>query len=52
MWNQKIWVQKTVLFLLAILIYLALLPTAVQTALGTFAVGWMLSDIINNFIKE
>jgi hypothetical protein len=52
MWNDRTWVLRTVLFLLAVIIYLAFLPTAVRTALGTFAVGWMMVDVINLIIKE
>ena len=52
MWNDRTWMLRTSLFLLAIIIYLAFLPTVVQTALGTFAVGWMMVDVINLIIKE
>jgi hypothetical protein len=52
MWNDRTWVLRTVLFLLAVIIYLAFLPMAVRTALGTFAVGWMMVDVINLIIKE
>jgi hypothetical protein len=52
MWNDRTWMLRTSLFLLAIIIYLAFLPTAVRTALGTFAVGWMMVDVINLIIKE
>ena len=52
MWNQRTWMLKTTLLLLAFVIYIFLLPTEVQMALGTFAVGWMLVDVINKFIKE
>lgn len=51
MW-QRTWMLKTVLLLLAFVIYIAFLPKAVQIALGTFATGWMLVDIINTLIKE
>ena len=52
MWNNRTWVLKTVLLLLAFIIYIAFLPKEVQVALGTFATGWMLVDIINKLIKE
>ena len=52
MWNNRTWMLKTTLLLLAFIIYVTFLPKEVQTALGTFAVGWMLVDIINLLIKE
>jgi hypothetical protein len=52
MWNDRTWVLRTIFFLLAIVIYITFLPKEVQTALGTFAVGWMMVDIINLLIKE
>ena len=51
MW-QRTWVLKTVLLLLAFIIYITFLPKEVQIALGTFATGWMLVDIIDLLIKE
>ena len=51
MW-QRTWMLKTVLLLLAFVIYITFLPKTVQMALGTFATGWMLVDIIDLLIKE
>ena len=51
MWYQNLWLKKTVVFLLAAVIYVAVLPTVVQSALGTFAVGWMLVDIVDKIFN-
>ena len=47
MWYQNLWLKKIAVFLLAAIVYVAVLPGAVQSALGTFAVGWMLVDIVD-----
>ena len=52
MLNNRTWMLKTVLLLLAFIIYIAFLPKDIQMALGTFATGWMLVDVINKLIKE
>jgi hypothetical protein len=49
MWYSTIWLKKISIFLLAAIVYVALLPATVQSALGTFAVGWMLVDIVDKF---
>jgi hypothetical protein len=51
MWYQNLWLKKTVVFLLAAVIYVAVLPAAVQSALGTFAVGWMLVEIVDKIFN-
>jgi len=45
MWYQNLWLKKTIVFLLALLVYVFVLPSIAQQALGCFAVGWMLVDI-------
>jgi len=52
MWNNGSLMLRITLLLLAFITYLVFLPTVVQTALGTFAVGWMMVDVINLIIKE
>jgi hypothetical protein len=47
MWYQNIWLKKTAVFALALVVYLFALPEAIQSGLGCFAVGWMLVDIID-----
>lgn len=51
MWYQNLWLKKTIVFLLAAVIYVAILPAVVQSALGTFAVGWMLVDIVDKIFN-
>lgn len=43
----NVWLKKTIVFVLALLVYLFVLPAGVQQALGCFAVGWMLVDIVD-----
>jgi hypothetical protein len=45
MWHDRSRVLRTIFFLLAAVVYLAFLPIAVQSAIGSFAVGWMMVDI-------
>ncbi len=51
MWYQNLWLKKTVVFLLAAVIYMHVLPAVVQAAVGTFAVGWMLVDIVDKIFN-
>ena len=51
MWYQNIWLKKTVVFLLAATIYVALIPAAVQSAIGFFAVGWVMVDVIDKLFN-
>ena len=43
----NMWLKKTLVFILALVVYLFALPANVQEALGCFAVGWMLVDIVD-----
>ena len=45
MWNDGSLMLRITLLLLAVIIYLAFLPIAVQSVIGSFAVGWMMVDI-------
>lgn len=47
----NVWFKKTIVFLLALVVYLFVLPAGVQQALGCFAVGWMLVDIVDKFFN-
>lgn len=44
---QNIWLKKTLVFALALAVYIFALPATAQQALGCFAVGWMLVDIVD-----
>lgn len=47
MWYQNLWLKKIAVFTLALGVYLFALPATVQQAIGCFAVGWMLVDLVD-----